>query len=495
MDMCGKQKTNPESHSGGARTESPEPERAPSISISEIDGRVTYDNLIETLLSDDNIETALKQVVANRGAPGVDGMTVHELRDRLPELIGPVKESIRAGKYKPKPVRRVEIPKPDGGVRNLGIPTVMDRLVQQMIAQVMTPIFEPTFSDSSFGFRPGRSAHDAILRVRDLYEEGYTVAVSIDLRKYFDTIPQDLLMTTIRRTIRDLNFTGLVKKFLKSGVAMPDGLEVKTEEGAPQGGPLSPLLANIYLDQFDKELERRGLRSVRYADDANIYVRSPRAAERVMASCTEYLEKKLKLTVNKDKSSIGSPMELKFLGFRLVETKDGIWIAPHEKAIKRFKDRIRAITKRHRGVPLDTVITELRSYTRGWFGYYGIGPVLSFFDGLDGWVRRRIRAFILTQWKTSKNIQKNLKRIGNLSYEGRSWQAVCSVSYKKHKWRASKSPIMHRVLNNANLQAETGMYYMADDWTKVQARFPRSPLRNRTVGSVGGRQTSLLDFV
>ena len=493
--MCGKQKTETESYSAEARTESPELKGAPSISISEVDGRVTYDDLIETLLSDDNIETALEQVVSNGGAPGMDGMTVYELRDRLPELLDSLRESIRAGKYKPKPVRRVEIPKPDGGVRNLGIPTVMDRLVQQMLAQVMTPMFEPTFSDSSFGFRPGRSAHDAIMRVVELYDDGYTVAVSIDLRKYFDTIPQDLLMTLIRRTIRDLDFTGLIKKFLKSGVAMPDGLMVKTEEGTPQGGPLSPLLANIYLDQFDKELERRGLMFVRYADDCVIYVRSKRAAERVMESCSDYLEKKLKLTVNREKSSIGSPTELKYLGFKLVELSDGTTgVMPHEKSIKRFRDRIREITKRHRGVELDTVIMELKRYMRGWFAYFGTGPSRSYFDSLDGWVRRRVRAFMLTQWKTPKNIQRNLKRIGGIPYGGKLWSNMMAISYKKRKWRVSISQVVHQALNNANLQKETGMYYMADDWTTVQARFPRSPLPNGTVGSVGGRQTSLREF-
>lgn len=493
--MCEKQKTGTDSYLMGARTESPRPDGAPNISSLEIDGRVTYDNLIETMLSKKNIDTALERVVANRGAPGVDGMTVYELRDKLPGLVDSLRESIRTGKYKPSPVRRVEIPKPDGGVRNLGIPTVMDRLVQQMMAQVMTPMFEPIFSDSSYGFRPGRSAHDAIQKVKELYEEGYTFAVSMDLKKYFDTIPQDNLMIVIRRTIRDLTFTGLIKKFLKSGVAMPNGLYVKTEEGAPQGGPLSPLLANIYLDQLDKELEHRGLRFVRYADDVNIYVRSQRAAERVMASCTEYLEKKLRLEVNREKSTIGSPMELKFLGFRLAETPYGVWIAPHEKSKKRFKDRIREITKRHRGVRLETVTSELKSYERGWFGYYGIGPGIGFFENLDGWIRRRIRAFMLVQWKTPKNIQRNLKRIGGIPHDCKSWEYVKSVSYKRHKWRASLSPVIHRILNNDDLQHETGMYYMTDDWSKIQARFPRSPLPNGTMGSVGGRQTSLLEFM
>lgn len=485
-----------ESYLHDDRTVSDSHAEALGIVSSDNEGRVTYDGLMNAILDDGNIDTALKQVVSNRGAPGVDGMTVQELRDGLPAMRGSLEDSIRTGRYRPSPVRRVEIPKPDGGARDLGVPTAKDRIVQQMIAQILVPIFDPMFSESSFGFRPGRSAHDAIQRVKELYDDGYVVAVSIDLSKYFDTIPQDNLMREIRKTVRDMSVTDLVKRFLKSGVAMPDGLTHPTEEGSPQGGPLSPLLSNIYLDRFDRELERRGLHFVRYADDCTIYVRTQRAAERVMESCTGYLEDVLRLKVNRQKSAIGSPMELKYLGFRLMKLKDGtVWIAPHERSVKRFKAKIRSMTKRHRGTSVKVIVDELRRYMRGWFAYFAIGPNLTFFDELDGWVRRRVRAILLVQWKTPKNRQKQLNRIGHLNRKGRRWDFVKGISYKKHVWASSMTPTINSVLNNENLREETGMYYMTDDWTKVQARFPRSPLRSRTVGSVGGRQSTLFEFL
>lgn len=450
----------------------------------ELDGRVIYHDLMELVVSDENLESALEQVVSNRGSPGIDSMSVLELKRSYPEMIDSLRESILTGKYRPKPVKRVEIEKPNGGTRNLGIPTVTDRLVMQAIYQILMPIYDPTFSECSFGFRPGRGAHDAIMRVRDLYDKGYTVAVSLDLSKYFDTIPQDDLMNIIRLTIKDKALVDLIKRFLKSGIALPNGLIVASDEGSPQGSPLSPLLANIYLDRFDKEMERRGLNLVRYADDVNLYLRTPRAAERVMESATKYLEGTLKLTVNREKSRIGSPMELKFLGFRLCKLPDGsTWIRPHEKAVKSFKTRIKEITKRHRGVKVETIASELRTYMRGWFGYFGIGPGLPFFDSLDGWVRHRMRAMLLVQWKTPKNRQKQLNRIGNLGRNGKRWDDIRRISYKKHVWHASEHLSINYVLNNQNLKEETGMYYMADDWEKVQARFPRSPLRSRTVGS------------
>ena len=493
--MCGKQKTNKESLKQDVQGVPGSLAEALSVRSMEIDGRVTYHDLMGLVVSDENLESAVRQVISNRGSPGVDGVTVHDFRESYPGMRDSIVESIMNGRYKPKPVKRVEIPKPDGGTRNLGVPTVCDRVVMQAIYQVLMPIYDPTFSDCSFGFRPGRSAHDAIMKVRDLYDEGYTVAVSIDLSKYFDTIPQDDLMNIIRSTIKDKALIDLIKRFVKSGVALPDGLVIRNEEGTPQGSPLSPLLANIYLDRFDKEMERRGLHIVRYADDANIYVRTPRAAERVMESCTGFLEEELKLKVNRDKSSIGSPMELKYLGFKLTELKDGTtWIAPHEKSVERFKSRIREITRRHRGVKLDTVISELRRYMRGWFGYFGIGPSESYFNTLDGWTRRRIRAYMLIQWKTSRKRRKSLMRIGQVDRKSKMVKNIVWIANQSHVWCASGSSTMNRILNLENLKAETGMYYMTDDWEKVQARFPRSPLRSRTVGSVGGRQTTLFEF-
>ena len=316
--MRGKQKTL-DSYPEMDTTESEEHQGAQSMSVAETDERHTYDDLMEKVLDDENIAEALKRVISNRGAPGVDGMTVHELAAWLPANIDDLKDRIRSGKYKPGPVRRVVIPKPDGGVRELGVPNAVDRLLQQAVAQILTPIYDPVFSDNSFGFRPGRSAHDAIVRARTYYDEGYVWVVDLDLSKFFDTINQDILMNILRRDIRDWTLLELIKRFLRSGAALPDGLIVSTDRGSPQGGPLSPPLANIYLDRFDKLLESRGLRFVRYADDVNIYVRSPRAAERVMQSCINYLEgKQMKLVVNREKSAVGSPTKLKFLGFTLL---------------------------------------------------------------------------------------------------------------------------------------------------------------------------------
>ena len=493
--MRGKQKTIQESYPTEATRESPGSEGAHSTSPVDNEVGTIYHDLIEKVLDDGNIDEALKRVVSNNGKPGMDGMTVLELKAILPEIRESMKDSIRTGKYRPKPVRRAEITKPDGGVRNLGIPTAMDRLVQQMIAQVLVPIFDLMFSDSSYGFRPGRSAHDALLRVKDLYDDGYTVVVSLDLSKYFDTIPQDDLMNIIRRTVKDKTLLDLIKRFLKSGVALPNGLNVTTEEGTPQGGPLSPILANIYLDSFDKLMEERNLKSVRYADDINIYVRTPRAAERVMESCANYLEGKLRLRVNREKSAIGSPMDLKFLSFKLIRTKDGdIWFAPHEKAIKRFKDRIREIFRSQRGSSIQRLVDKLKEYEKGWMGYFGTGPERDY-KALDAWIRRRMRAFMLKQWKTPKNRQKQLNRIGQLHRQGKTWEAVRALSYRKHVWRAAHQWAADRVLNNNALREETGMYYLTSSWEKVQSRFPKSPLRNRTVGSVGGRQSTLSEFV
>ena len=304
-DMRGKQKTM-DSYLLDDRIRSEDTAGAPSMSEMDTAEGDTYSDLLELVLDDENIGKALKQVVGNRGAPGIDGMSVFELQEWLPANIDALKETVRAGKYKPRPVRRVEIPKPDGGVRTLGVPTAIDRLLQQAVSQVLTPIYEPTFSDSSFGFRPSRSAQDAILRARGYMDEGYHYAVDIDLSKFFDTLNQDILMTVVRQTVRDRRLTDLIKRFIKAGAVLPDGLRVSTDEGTPQEGPLSPLLANIYLDRFDKLMESRGLRFCRYADDIVVFVRSPRAAERVMDSCVRFLEgKDMKLKVNRDKSSHG----------------------------------------------------------------------------------------------------------------------------------------------------------------------------------------------
>lgn len=319
--MQGKQKTT-ESYRSGDRAEPEALSGADSIAYTKPDGKETlYDGLIEAVLSEKNLGEAFRQVVANHGAPGSDGMTVEQLPAWFERNCTVLTDKIRKGTYKPLPVRRKEIPKPNGGVRNLGIPSVFDRVLQQAVAQVLVPIYEPTFSESSYGFRPGRSAQDAILQAKTYFEEGYGTVVDLDLEKFFDTLNQDILMNILRERIADKSLLRLIKSFLRSGVVMPDGIVRQTREGSPQGGPLSPLLSNIYLDKFDKLLESRGLRFCRYADDCMIFVRSQRSGERVRESVTRFLEGKLRLRVNQEKTAVGPAYMVKFLGFRLYRTK------------------------------------------------------------------------------------------------------------------------------------------------------------------------------
>lgn len=459
----------------------------------DIAGETTYDNLIELVLEDDNIQKALGQVVENKGSPGIDGMTVYELETDLPSKIDSLKERIRTGKYRPQPVKRVEIPKPNGGVRNLGIPTCYDRLVQQMIAQVLVPIYDPTFSENSYGFRPERSAQDAILKVKEYYESGYCIAVSIDLSKYFDTIPQDILLNFLRERIRDKVLIDLIKRFLRSGAVLPDGLRIQTDEGSPQGGPLSPLLSNIYLDRFDKILEERGRAFVRYADDALIFARSQRAGERTFESCTAYLEKKLKLKVNREKSQIGDFIGMKYLGFTLTLINDEVRIAPHNSSLTKFKKRICTITKRYRGVKLSTVISELRRYTMGWINYFGLGPTLGFFKEMDGHIRRRVRAYILNQWKTPKNRLKRLCQLGNVKKGSDLYHKLRSLCYGSHFWRDTRNVSFNRILTNKHLKG-LGMHFLSEDLLKVEARCLNRRVPTGPHGGVRGRQTTLSEF-
>jgi len=483
-----------DSYSTQERTESENKCVAPSVYDTERNETVTYDNLLEEVLSDDNIKGALKQVVGNKGASGVDGMTVHELAEWLPANIDALKERIRAGKYKPQPVKRVEIPKPDGGTRNLGVPTIIDRLLQQAVAQVLTPIYETKFSDYSFGFRPNRSAHDAVRLAQHYYNEGYRFVVDIDLAKYFDTINHDMLMQLVRKDIEDKTLVELIKRFLKSGVLMPDGLLVRTEEGSPQGGNLSPLLANIYLHEFDTELERRGHKFARYADDVNIYVKSRKSAERVMESCVAFLEgKTMKLKVNKEKSSVGSPTVRKFLGFRLGVRRDfHAVIIPHKTPIGRFKDKIRQITRRNRGRSLEQILSELRTYMRGWIGYYGLSGSEHIFLKLDAWIRRKVRTYLFKQWKKPKKRYKELvKRAeqgSSVILPHRRRARIKRVARIKSFWQASKAGnLSSTLIPNAYMHDKLGMYFLMDDWKAVQERCLNRPLPNGTVGGVRGR--------
>jgi group II intron reverse transcriptase/maturase len=388
-----------------------------------------------------NLNTALKRVESNRGAPGTDGMTVKDLRAYLKEHWLEIREALESGAYKPTPVRRVEIPKPDGGVRLLGIPTVIDRLLQQAIAQVLTPIFERKFSPNSYGFRPGRSAHDAILKAQEYVQAGNEWVVDIDLEKFFDRVNHDILMARVAREVKDKKVLKLIRAYLNSGV-MVNGVVVDTDEGTPQGGPLSPLLSNIMLDDLDKELEKRGHKFVRYADDSNIYVKTQRAGERVMESVRGFLEKKLKLKVNPKKSKVERAKRVKFLGFSFYKYKGEIRIRVAGRSLERLRDKLRCLTKRTRSGKLEDIIQEINTYIVGWIGYYRQANTPSVFEKLDGWIRRRLRQIIWKRWKRGTTRYRELVRLGVPK-----WRAQEGAGGKS-PWRMSATPVINEALSN-----------------------------------------------
>ena len=422
-------------------------------------------DLLEKVLDRDNLNRAFKKVKANKGAPGIDGMTVEDAPEWLKEHKGELLESIRNGKYKPSPVRRKEIPKPDGGVRKLGIPTVIDRIIQQAIAQVLIPIYEPKFSDGSYGYRPNRSAQDAIRKVRDYAEEGYRYAVSLDLSKYFDTLNHELLMNMLRETIHDKRLIDLIKKYLKSGV-MENGVVMKTEEGSPQGGNLSPLLANIYLDRFDKEFEGRGVKVIRYADDIVLLAKSQRAAERLLETSSRYLEKKLKLKVNTEKSravSVYSIRNFKFLGFALGRNKDGTYIRVHAKSMKKAKRKLKELTSRSQGRSVRTVMYKVKVFMQGWLGYYAIADMKNTMDDWNGWLRRRLRMYIWKQWKKPKTRVKNLMKLGM-----EDWKAYRNGNTRKGYWAVAGSGILTTTITNERL-AQAGYFDIARKYKSLHS--------------------------
>ena len=390
-----------------------------------------------------NLLTALTRVETNGGAPGIDGMTVEELRPYLKGQWLDIRKSLDAGTYQPSPVRRVEIPKPDGGMRLLGIPTVIDRFIQQAMAQVLTTVFDPTFSTHSYGFRPKRSAHDAVRAAQAYIRNGYDWVVDVDLEKYFDGVNHDKLMARVAREVKDKRVLKLIRAYLESGV-MVNGVVMDTEEGTPQGGPLSPLLANIMLDDLDKELEKRGHRFVRYADDCNIYVKSLRAGERVMASVRRFLEQKLKLKVNEEKSKVDRPARRKFLGFRLFKRKGEVEIGVAKRAVERCHERLHQLTRRTRSGQLEEVVKEINAYTRGWIGYFRLADTPSVFQELDEWLRRRLRQLLWKRWKKPRTRQRNLVALGVPP----SWAREATGS-GKGTWRLSASPPVQQALNNA----------------------------------------------
>jgi RNA-directed DNA polymerase len=387
--------------------------------------------LMESILERTNMQEALRRVQRNAGAPGVDGMTTGQLKGYLKRHWDKIRESLLNGTYQPLPVRRKEIDKPDGGVRLLGIPTVLDRMVQQAVAQVLQHIWDHTFSENSFGFRPRRSQHQAIRRCQEHVAAGYRYVVDIDLSKFFDRVNHDRLMSRLATKIKDKRVLKLIRAFLTSGT-MVGGLVEPSDEGTPQGGPLSPLLSNIVLDELDKELEKRGLRFVRYADDCVIYVRSAAAAQRVKRSITAFITKRLRLVVNEEKSAIDRPWKSKYLGFSLTNSRQRPLISIHWKTIKRFRARVKEITSRTRGRSLRQIIEELVSYLKGWWGYYGIAESRSRLTGLANWIRRRLRSLQWKHWKNPRTRVRGLLR-GGISRE----RALTTGSGSKGCWRMS----------------------------------------------------------
>jgi RNA-directed DNA polymerase len=405
----------------------------PDVANSRPMSPTSSDRLMERICDSATIDCAMARVIGNSGAPGVDGMKVSQLEKYFGRHFGRITGELLAGTYRPQPVKRVEIPKPDGGVRKLGIPTAVDRVIQQAILLVLSPQWDATFSDNSFGFRPNRSAHDAVARAQSYLVDGYTWVVDMDLEKFFDRVNHDVLMSRVARRVEDKRLLKLIRAFLNAGV-MVDGLFSGTPEGTPQGGPLSPLLSNLLLDELDRELESRGLRFSRYADDCNIYVKSQRAGERVLQSVTKWLDKKLRLKVNQSKSAVDRPWKRKFLGFTFT-TQRKRSIAPTSRA--KFKKRVREITKRNRGSSLRRVIGELRRYLVGWRGYFGFCQTPSVLRGLDSWVHRRLRSYAWKQWKTGKRRFKELRKLGV-----RKDLAAQTAGSRKGVWHNSRSPAL-----------------------------------------------------
>ena len=412
--------------------------------------------LLEEILSRDNMTLAYKKVKANKGASGIDGVTVGEIDEYVKAHWVEIREQIRKRKYQPQPVRRVEIPKPNGGVRNLGIPTVIDRIIEQAIAQVLTPIAEPHFSENSYGFRPGRRAQQAVIKLLEYLNDGYEYIVDIDLEKFFDNVPQDKLMTLVGKLIHDPDTESLISKYLKAGV-MVRGQYEKTEKDTPQGGNLSPLLSNIMLNELDKELEAGKLRFVRYADDCVITVGSSAAANRVMHTITDWIERKLGLKVNMTKTKVTRPSGLKYLGFGFwKDSKDGQWKArPHQDSVSKFKRELKELTKRSWPVPMDLRILKLNEVIRGWINYFKIGGMKQKLKDIDERLRTRMRIVIWKQWKTGEKRYWGLRKLG--APEGMAMQ---SAGFGDHYQAVAKTKGLHLI--NKEILVKRGLLSCLD---------------------------------
>ena len=419
----------------GEGTETPMAER-------DTESPAMTDRLMEEVCERGNVKKALRRVRSNRGSPGVDGMTVEELPGYLREHWPGIREQLLSGTYRPQPVKRVEIPKPGGGVRRLGVPTAADRLIQQAVLQVLQKYWDRTFSEHSYGFRPGRSAHQAVAQAQQYIAAGHPYVVDIDLEKFFDRVNHDMLMGRVAKRVTDKRLRKLIRAFLNAGV-MENGLVSPTDEGTPQGGPLSPLLSNLVLDSLDRELERRGHRFVRYADDCNIYIRSERAGQRVMESVSGFIARKLKLRVNRAKSAVARAGQRKFLGFRFTNgRKPKRRIAP--EALQGFKKRVRVLTRRTRGVSLKQMVKELSRYLKGWRNYFAFCETPSVLRRLDSWIRRRLRCAIWKQWKRGRTRFRRLRRRG----VGKDLAAQTAGS-AHGPWCLSRSPALSFALPDA----------------------------------------------
>jgi group II intron reverse transcriptase/maturase len=421
---------------------------------------LSTDRLLEKILAKDNLNQAYEKVKSNKGAGGVDKMGVDKLLPYLKENQRQLFQSIKDSKYRPNPVRRVEIPKDNGKMRNLGIPTVVDRVIQQAISQVLTPIFEKQFSDSSYGFRPKRSAHDAMKKCIENTNDGFIYVVDMDLEKYFDTVNQSKLIEILSRTIKDGRVISLIHKYLKAGVVINHTFK-ETGVGVPQGGPLSPLLSNIMLNELDQELERRGHRFVRYADDLVIFCKSKRSASRTLTTILPFIEDKLFLKVNHEKTVVSYVGKIKFLGFSFYKHKSGMRLRVHPKAIQKMKSNVKAFTSRSNGMGNEFRAMKMKRYIQGWINYFKIADMKILMNKTDEWMRRRIRMVYWKQWKKVKTKYKMLKQYGV-----NEWKAWEYANTRKGYWRISNSPILSRSLDNQTL-INLGFIYFSDYYSKV----------------------------